>query len=64
MVTLRNKNELEIQLPNKVVKLKGHQDSDAFTVFTESLLTHPALTEDVKEIIISEISKRHDIIIR
>lgn len=60
----KKKNELEVRLPTKVVNLKGHQDSDDFTVFTESLISHPYLSDGEIQAIISEIRKRHDIVVR
>ncbi len=54
---------LEISLPDKVVKLKGHQDKDAFRVYTESLETHPNLTDKDKELIRDKISKDPNIIV-
>lgn len=60
----KKRNELEVRLPNKVVRLKGHQDDDAFTIFTESLVTHPALSESEIKAIISETRKREDIVVR
>lgn len=59
----KEKNELEVCLPNKVVKIKGHQDDDVFTVFTESLETHPCLSDNEKKEIHSEIRKKNDIVV-
>lgn len=37
MVIKKKINELEIHYLDKVVKLRGHQDEDVFTVFEEDL---------------------------
>ena len=41
-------NELEIDLSNKIVKLRGHLDEGVFRVFTESLEKHPLLSSQEK----------------
>ena len=45
------KDYITIQLPNKVVKLKGHQDQDGFRVFSESIESHPTISQKEREII-------------
>lgn len=59
----KENKELEVHLPNKVVKLRGHQDDDVFTVFTESIETHPCLSDNEKKNIQSEVRKRNDIVV-
>ena len=57
-------NELEVQLKDKVVKLQGHQDMDAFSLFTESLETNLLLSQnDINEIRLA-LKRRDDIIER
>lgn len=63
MDIFKKKDELEVRFPNKVVKLRGHQDDDVFTVFTESMETHPCLSDKEKKDIQSEIRKRDDIVV-
>lgn len=63
MELIKKKDKLEVHLDEKVVHIKGHQDSDVFTVFTESVETHPSLTNsDIKKLK-EEIKKREDIVI-
>ena len=54
---------VEVKLPDKVAFLKGHQDDDVFTIFTESLETHPLLSEKEIKDIYTEVNKRHDLVI-
>lgn len=55
--------EKEFQLSEKVVKLLGHQDSDYFRVFTESLETRSDLSAQEKEIIMEQIRKDPNMIL-
>lgn len=64
MEIIKKVNELEIHFPEKVIKLSGHQDKDAFSLFTESLETNQSLSKKEKEDIISELHIRSDIVIR
>lgn len=57
-------NELEIHYLDKVVKLRGHQDEDAFTVFEEDWASKTFLTKNEKRAIEDEFDERGDIIIR
>jgi hypothetical protein len=57
-------NELEIHYLYKVVKLRGHQDDDVFTVFEEDWASKTFLTKYEKKTIEEEFEKRGDIIIR
>ena len=51
------------QLPDKVVKLFGHQDDDYFRVFTESLETRSDLSDQEKVIIKEQIKKDPNMIL-
>lgn len=64
MDIFKKKDELEVRFPNKVVKLRGHQDSDAFTVFTESVDAHPSLSDNDIKLLVEEFKQRGDIVIR
>lgn len=55
--------EIEFHLPNKVVKLLGHQDSDFFRVFTESLEARSDLSAQEKEILRQKIRKDPNMIL-
>lgn len=55
--------EKEFQLPDKVVKLFGHQDDDYFRVFTESLETRSDLSTQDKETIKEKIRKDPNMIL-
>lgn len=55
--------EKEFQLPDKVVKLFGHQDDDYFRVFTESLETRSDLSVQEKVIIKEQIKKDPNMIL-
>lgn len=57
-------NELEIHFDDKVVKLRGHQDDDAFSLFTESLETCGSMSNEDKENFLQELKKRKDVVIR
>lgn len=57
-------NELEIHYLYKVVKLRGHQDDDVFTVFEEDWVSKTFLTKYEKKTIEEVFEKRGDIIIR
>ena len=39
-----NGDYMEIYFPEKVVKVRGHQDEDAYRMFTESFETSTSLT--------------------
>ena len=54
---------LMVHLQDKTVTIRGHQDDDVYTVFTESLETHPSLSESEMGEIKSEIKKRGDIVV-
>lgn len=56
-------HELELPLNNKVVKLRGHLDEDYFRVFTESLETHPNLSQGERERVREILSHEPNIII-
>lgn len=56
-------NELEIHYLNKVVKLRGHQDEDVFTVFEEDWVSKTFLTESDRKAMIQEFEERGDIVI-
>lgn len=64
MEIIKRRNGLEVHLPNKVVNLRGHQDSDVYTVFTESVYTHPSLNDYDIKILNEEFRRRGDIVIR
>ena len=63
MKIVKRKNELVVCFPEKVVKLKGHQDNDFFTLFTESLELNSSLSEKDKKLLIAELQKEKDIVI-
>lgn len=56
-------NELEIHYLDKVVKLRGHQDEDVFTVFEEDWVSKTFLTESDRKAMIQEFEERGDIVI-
>lgn len=56
-------NELEIHYLDKVVKLRGHQDEDVFTVFEEDWASKTFLTESDRKAMIREFEERDDIVI-
>lgn len=64
MKIVKKANELEIHFDEKVVKLRGHQDKDAFSLFTESLETNKLLSQKERESILSELHNRNDIVVR
>lgn len=55
--------EKEFKLSDKVVKLLGHQDSDYFRVYTESLEARSDLSAKEKEIIKGMIKKDPNMIL-
>ena len=57
-------NELVIHFLEKVVKLRGHQDNDAFSLFIEDFETCTSMSQTEKEALLNELQKRKDIIIR
>ena len=64
MEIIKKTNELEIHYPEKVIKLRGHQDTDDFSLFTESLETNPSLSQKEKEELRTVLRNRSDIIVR
>lgn len=64
MELIKHQNELEVHLEDKIVRLKGHKDKDAFSLFTESLETYPSLSEFEIKGIKEELQRRDDIVIR
>lgn len=64
MVIKKKTNELEIHYLDKVVKLRGHQDEDAFTVFEEDWVSKTFLTKNERRTIEDEFGERGDIVIR
>lgn len=64
MEIVKKLNELEIHFEEKVSKLRGHQDKDAFILFTENLETNTSLSQKEKETVLSELHNRSDIVIR
>lgn len=64
MEIIKKRNELEIYFSDKVVKLRGHQDRDAFSLYTESFETNPSLSPKNREELLAELKTRNDIIIR
>ena len=64
MVIKKKTNELEIHYLDKVVKLRGHQDDDAFTVFEEDWVSKTFFTKNERRAIEDEFDERGDIIIR
>lgn len=64
MVIKKKINKLEIHYLDKVVKLRGHQDEDAFTVFEEDWVSKTFLTKNERRAIEDEFEERGDIIIR
>lgn len=57
---LPEKGGMRIQIDKKSVCVKGHQDSDAFRIYTESFETHPSLTSQDRKVIKDFIQKRND----
>lgn len=64
MEIIKRRNELEIHFSDKVVKFRGHQDRDAFSLYTESLETSPSLSPKDREELLEELKRRDDIVIR
>ena len=64
MEIIKSRNELEIHFSEKVVKLRGHKDRDAFSLYTESLETSPSLSPKDREELLEELKRRDDIVIR
>lgn len=54
---------IEFNLPEKTVKLLGHQDDDYFRVYTESLESRPDLSAQEKEKIKDMIKKDSNMIL-
>lgn len=64
MNIIKKSNELEVQINDKVVKFQGHQDWDAFSVYTESFETCSSLSNQEREEILQELKIRNDIVMR
>lgn len=64
MKIVKKPNELELHFHEKVVKLRGHQDNDAFSLFTEDFETNPTMSQTDRQALLAELQKRKDIIIR
>jgi len=59
----KRKDKLIVSFDDKVVTLRGHQDRGYFTVFTESVATHPSLSDSDREKLKEELKRREDIVI-
>lgn len=64
MEIIKRRNGLEVHFLNKVVNLRGHQDGDVYTVFTESVNIHPFLNDYVIEMLNEEFRRKGNIVIR
>lgn len=64
MDIIKKTNELEVHIEEKVIKLKGHQDRDVFSLYTESVETYPFSSKKEKTLILEKIKNRLDIVLR